>query len=180
MGAYGEAGIVLARSEEHAAQLRALRDHGQDTKNSHRFKGFNYRMEALQGAVLRVKLRHLEEWSQGRRERARLYDSLLEGSGVELPRAMPGAEHVYHLYVVRASNRDDLQKHLAERKIETGVHYPLPVHLQEGFRDLGYAEGAFPVAEACARSVLSLPMYAEVTEAQVGEVAEAVRSFARR
>ena len=180
LGAYGEGGMVLTDSEEYVTVLRMLRDHGQDHKNHHVMKGYNYRLEALQAAVLRVKLRHLEKWTERRRQHARVYNELLNPSGVEIPREITGVRHVYHIYAIRSPHRDALQAYLAARGVQTGIHYPLPVHLQEGFRDLGYKEGDFPVAEACARSVLSLPIYPELKTAQIEEIADAVRSFGKQ
>lgn len=180
LGAYGEGGIVLTNSPEYAKTLRVLRDHGQDRKNHHALRGYNARLETLQAAVLRVKLRHLEAWTESRRRKACLYDGLLKDSGVETPIEIAGSRHVFHVYAVRSPLRDELQAHLLARGIQTGIHYPIPVHLQQGFRDLGYKEGDFPVAEACARSVLSLPIYPEMTDAQVEEVADAVRAFSKQ
>lgn len=177
LGACGEAGMVLTGSVGYAETLRALRDHGQDRKYHHVRRGFNYRLDALQAAILRVKLRRLGAWTESRRAHARRYDELLRGAAVETPRERPEVRHVYHQYVVRSGRRDDLQAHLAAAGIQTGIHYPVPVHLQEGFRDLGYGPGDFPVAEACTRSVLSLPIYPELTRTQVEEVAAAVCAF---
>ena len=179
LGAYGEGGMVVTNSPEYATALRTLSNHGQDHKHHHGMKGYNYRLEELQAAVLRVKLRHLEEWTGRRRQHAYQYNRLLDGAGIETPEEMPGVRHVYHLYVLRSTQRDALQAHLAARGIGTGIHYPLPVHLQEGYRDLRYKEGDFPVAEACARSLLSLPMYPELTESQIEEIAEVVGSFSK-
>ena len=179
LGAYGEGGMVVTNSPEYATALRTLSNHGQDHKHHHGMKGYNYRLEELQAAVLRVKLRHLEEWTGRRRQHAYQYNRLLDGAGIETPEEMPGVRHVYHLYVLRSTQRDALQAHLAARGIGTGIHYPLPVHLQEGYRDLRYTEGDFPVAEACARSLLSLPMYPELTESQIEEIAEVVGSFSK-
>ena len=180
LGAYGEGGIVLTDSPEYARTLRVLRDHGQDRKNRHTLKGYNARLEAMQAAVLRVKLRHLEAWTESRRRKACLYDSLLKGCGVATPEEFAGARHVFHVYAVRSPHRDELRAHLLARGIQTGVHYPIPVHLQDGFRDLGYKEGDFPVAEASARSVLSLPIYPELMDAQIEEVADSVRAFSKQ
>jgi dTDP-4-amino-4,6-dideoxygalactose transaminase len=177
LGAYGEGGIVVTSNQEYARTVRMLRDWGQDRKYHHALKGYNYRLETLQAAILRVKLRHLEEWTERRYQRARLYTELLEGAGVRLPQEIPGVRHVYHVYAIRSSRRDALRTHLGERGVQTGIHYPIPLHLQEACRDFGHKEGDFPVSEACAGSVLSLPIYPELTEHQVREVATAVRSF---
>lgn len=180
LGAYGEGGMVLTNSPEYAKTLRALRDHGQDRKNHHVIKGYNARLEALQASVLRVKLKHLEAWTESRRRNARLYDSLLKGSAVETPKEIAGTRHVFHVYAICSPRRDELQAYLSARGVQTGIHYPIPVHLQEGFRDPGYKEGDFPVAEACARSVLSLPIYPELPDAQIEQVADSVRAFSNQ
>ena len=174
LGACGEGGIVVTSNAEHAAALRMLRDWGQARKYHHVMRGYNYRMEGLQGAILRVKLRHLERWTEARRSRAALYDRLLEGSEIQAPCAMPYARHVYHIYAIRTRDRADLQRTLQTRGVQTGIHYPVPVHLQEGYRDLGYRAGDFPHSERAAREVLSLPIYPELTNVQVELVSAAV------
>ena len=128
----------------------------------------------MQGAILRVKLRHLEEWTEARRAHAARYGELLEGSGVRVPEVMPYARHVYTVYNIRAADRDALRAELQQREIHTGIHYPVPVHLQPAYADLGYARGAFPVAEQAAAEVLALPLYPEMTGAQLEEVAAAL------
>jgi dTDP-4-amino-4,6-dideoxygalactose transaminase len=137
-------------------------------------KGFNYRMEGLQGAILGVKLRYLEGWTEARRRHAGQYDGLLKGSSVEPPRALPDRRHVYHIYAVRSPERDTLQRRLQADGIQTGLHYPIPVHLQPAHADLGYSAGDFPVSEAAAREVLSLPMYPEMTPDHIGTVTTAL------
>jgi dTDP-4-amino-4,6-dideoxygalactose transaminase len=142
-------------------------------------KGFNYRMEGFQGAILRVKLRHLEAWTEARRERARQYDSLLAGSVVvKAPKQLADRRHVYHIYAVRSADRDALQKQLQADGVSTGLHYPIPVHLQVAHADLGHKAGDFPHSEAAANEVLSLPMFPEMTAAQVDRVVAAVRQEA--
>lgn len=175
LGAYGEGGMVVTRSPELGRVVRMLRDFGQEKKYHHALKGFNYRMEGIQGAILRVKLRHLEGWTEARRRLAAKYDLLLAGSRVATPPACPGDRHVYHVYAVRAENRDLLAARLLREEIHTGIHYPIPVHLQEAHADLGYREGSFPEAERAAREVLSLPMFPELQEADVETVAAAIR-----
>jgi dTDP-4-amino-4,6-dideoxygalactose transaminase len=155
-----------------------LRDWGAEKKYQHVLKGYNYRLEGIQGAVLRVKLRHLERWTEARRTAAARYDARFAGAGVRAPDAAHWARHVYHLYVIRSERRDALQAALAERGIQTGIHYPTPVHLLPAFADLGHRPGAFPHAERAAAEVLSLPMFPELTAAQVEEVARAVLEFA--
>jgi dTDP-4-amino-4,6-dideoxygalactose transaminase len=176
LGAYGEAGAIVTNDDELAARLRLLRNHGSRTKYSHVAFGWNARMDGLQGAALRVKLDHLESWNEARRRHARAYgERLRDVHDVVLPVEAPYARHVYHLYVVRIPRRDEIRRELEANGISCGVHYPRPLHLQEGYADLGYREGAFPVAEACARTFLSLPMFAELREEQISRVARALQ-----
>jgi dTDP-4-amino-4,6-dideoxygalactose transaminase len=175
LGAYGEGGAVTTNNPEYARTVRMLRDWGQDRKYHHVLRGYNYRMEGFQGAVLDVKLRHLDRWTEARRAVVRQYNELLVHSDVETPIEMSWAKHVYHVYTLRSSNRDGLQAALTADGIQTGIHYPVPVHLQPAYADLGYGPGAFPQAEAAAKQVLSLPLYPELTEDAVERVASAVR-----
>jgi dTDP-4-amino-4,6-dideoxygalactose transaminase len=175
LGAYGEGGAVTTSNPEFARSVRMLRDWGQDRKYHHVLRGYNYRMEGFQGAVLRVKLRHLEKWTEARRALVSEYNRLLAGSGVELPKEMAWARHVYHVYTLRIEDRDAVQQSLQSAGIQTGIHYPVPVHLQPAYADLGYGRGAFPHAEAAARQVLSLPLYPELSLQAVAEVANAVK-----
>ena len=176
LSAFGEAGAVVTNNPEHAARIRLLRDWGAAKKYEHTVKGYNYRMEGLQGAVLRVKLRHLEGWIGARRAHAAEYAHRLAGAALQLPREMPYARHVYNTYTVRSPHRDQLQAGLLAAGVQTAVHYPIPVHLQPSHADLGYRRGAFPVAEQAALEVLSLPMYPELTGEQIAAVAEACAS----
>jgi dTDP-4-amino-4,6-dideoxygalactose transaminase len=176
LGAYGEGGAVTTNNSDYARTTRSLRDWGQDRKYHHVLRGFNYRMEGFQGAILRVKLRHLEQWTEARRAHAKQYDQLLTDSGVEIPKQMPWGRHVYHVYTVRADNRDGLQAKLNAEGIQTGVHYPVPAHLQPAFADLGYGPSAFPNSEAASRQVLSLPIYPELSNQGVAEVCRSVRN----
>jgi len=176
LGAYGEGGAVVTSDADVAKKIRLLRAWGEETRYEHKFRGFNYRMDGMQGAILGVKLRHLEGWTEARRRNAAEYGRRLAETSVELPRERPGVRHVYHLYVVRLQQRDAWRERLTEAGVQTGVHYPIPVHLQPAYRDLGYAAGAFPVCERAAGEVLSLPMFPELTAAQIGEVALALRT----
>jgi dTDP-4-amino-4,6-dideoxygalactose transaminase len=182
LGAYGEGGAVVTNDAEVARRLRLLRDHGSARKYEHEIVGHNYRLEGIQGAVLSVKLKRLDEWNALRRAHAARYRELLapleEAGALGLPREMPYAEHVYHLFVVQSDERDELQKHLAAAGVQTGIHYPGPVHLQPAYRPLGHKPGDFPEAERQARRVLSLPMFAELTEEQLARVAESVAAWA--
>jgi len=175
LGAYGESGAVATSNPEYARTVRMLRDWGQDRKYHHVLRGFNYRMEGFQGAILRVKLRHLERWTAARRAVVQQYDELLADSGVETPTEMLWAQHVYHVYTLRTDDRDGLQAALQAEGIQTGIHYPVPVHLQPAYADLGYGPGAFPRSEAAAEQVLSLPLYPELSSQAVAEVAGAVK-----
>jgi dTDP-4-amino-4,6-dideoxygalactose transaminase len=175
LGAYGEGGMVVTNNPQYARKIRMLRDWGQEQKYYHQYLGFNYRLEAIQAAILRVKLRHLEDWTEARRRHARHYDNLLADGAVVAPPVSPHVRHVYHIYAVRTANRSGLQMALQARGVQTGIHYPIPVHLQEGYADLGYRAGEFPHSEAAAREVLSLPMYPEMPDAYVEEVAHAVQ-----
>jgi dTDP-4-amino-4,6-dideoxygalactose transaminase len=171
LGACGEGGLVLARDAAHAKKVRMLRDWGQERKYEHVLPGFNFRMDALQGAILRVKLRRLEEWTEKRRAAAKRYARLLADCGVGIPAEASYARHVYHVYAIRTDDRPRLQDALHAEQIQTGIHYPIPVHLQPAYASLGYTQGDFPETEAAAREVLSLPMFPELTEAQQTRVA---------
>ncbi|MFO7167531.1 MAG: DegT/DnrJ/EryC1/StrS family aminotransferase [Chloroflexota bacterium] len=178
LGAIGEGGAVVTDSAAHERTLRMLRDWGAERKYHHVLQGFNYRLEEIQAAVLRVKLRHLERWTDARRSAAARYSALLRGGPVQTPQETPGVRHVYHIYAIRAHNRGGLQAALQERGIQTGIHYPVPVHLQPAHADLGYRPGDFPHTERAAAEVLSLPMYAELSAAQISETAQAVLACA--
>jgi dTDP-4-amino-4,6-dideoxygalactose transaminase len=174
LGAYGEGGMVVTDNPHHARTIRMLRDWGAERKYHHVLKGYNYRLEGIQGAVLRVKLRYLEGWTEARRSAAARYDRLLAGSGVPTPAAMTYARHVYHIYAIRTKRRTAWQEALGAQGIQTGIHYPIPVHLLPAFEDLGYRRGQFPHAEQAADEVLSLPIYAELTAAQCETVSDAI------
>jgi dTDP-4-amino-4,6-dideoxygalactose transaminase len=174
LGAYGEGGAIVTNNPEYAHTMRMLRDWGQDRKYHHVYVGYNYRMEAFQGAILSVKLRHLEAWTRSRRSHAHRYGELLANSSLVLPQEMPWARHVYHIYCVRSGHRDRLQQELNNSGVQTAIHYPLPVYQQPGYADHRYRAGAFPHSEKLAREVLSLPIYPEMTEIQLSAVAEAI------
>ncbi|MEW5984266.1 MAG: DegT/DnrJ/EryC1/StrS family aminotransferase [Acidobacteriota bacterium] len=177
LGAYGEGGLVVTSDADHAERLRMLRDWGQRRKGLHELRGYNYRLEGIQGAILRVKLKYLELWTEARRTRAAEYHRLLAGGPVGLPESRPGARHVFHVYAIRSPRRDALQRYLGERGIHTGIHYAAPVHVQPAYADLGYRTGDFPVSERIMAEVLSLPMFPELTPAQQAEVATGVREY---
>jgi dTDP-4-amino-4,6-dideoxygalactose transaminase len=178
LGAYGEGGMVTTSNPEFTRTIRMLRDWGAEKKYHHVLKGFNFRLEGIQGAVLRVKLKYLEGWTEARRQAAGHYNRLLAGSGVPTPLEAPERRHVYHVYAVRTQERARWQQALQDKGIQTGIHYPIPVHLLPAFADLGYRAGQFPHSERAANEVLSLPMFPELTEAQCREVATAVRELA--
>jgi dTDP-4-amino-4,6-dideoxygalactose transaminase len=176
LGAYGEAGAVLATDASLADTMRRLRDHGSEKKYWHIVAGHNYRLEALQAAILNAKLPHLDAWTEARRANADYYREVFQNIPlVELPKAREGARHVYHLFVIQTPNRDRVQEYLQQKEISTGLHYPIPLHLQPCFAYLGYKEGAFPRAEKSAKQILSLPMYPELTKEQVEFVAQSIR-----
>jgi dTDP-4-amino-4,6-dideoxygalactose transaminase len=177
LGAYGDGGMVVTDDDELAERIRRICNYGQSAKYVHTEKGFNSRLDSLQAAVLSAKLKHLDAWNAARVRIAARYSERLAGTGVTVPVVDPRSTHVYHLYVVRSPRRDELQRHLAERGVQTLVHYPLPIHLQAAYRDLGKEVGSFPAAERVAREVLSLPMFPELSDAQVERVVEAVEEF---
>jgi dTDP-4-amino-4,6-dideoxygalactose transaminase len=177
LGACGEGGALVTSNAAFAARARSLREHGSSKRYYHDEVGFNYRMEGIQGAVLGVKLKHLETWTRRRRHVAKRYGELLAGTPLQLPQEAPHAESAWHLYVVRHPRRDDLKKHLEANQIGCALHYPLPLHLQKCYASLGYKAGDFPVAEKACRECLSLPIYAELTEAQIQRVAEVIKEF---
>jgi dTDP-4-amino-4,6-dideoxygalactose transaminase len=178
LGACGDGGMVVTNDERVAESIRMLRNYGQREKYRHVLRGYNRRLDTLQAAALRVKLQHLDAWNAARRRHARLYHQLLAGSEIVVPLEASYAESAWHLYVVRVADRDGLSRYLAERGIATGIHYPIPVHLQPAYQDLGYKRGDFAVAERYAGQILSLPMYAELTAETIGYVAEAIAEFA--
>lgn len=187
LGAYGEGGAAMTNDDELAKKFKMIRDHGAEQKYMHTMLGHNYRMEGIQGAVLGVKLNHLEKWTEGRRKNAARYRELLSGiEGVKVPTEMPYAKHVYHLFVIQvepAQNqngkelRDKLSAYLNENGIATGLHYPVPLHVQPCFQNLGYKLGDFPVSESLASHGLSLPMFAELTDEQISYICDKIKLF---
>ncbi len=178
LGAYGEGGAVVTNDTDIARKIKMMRDHGSDRKYNHDLPGHNYRMEGLQGAVLGVKLKLLPKWTDARRRNASLYSQLLRNiPQVTVPSEMPYAKHVFHLYVIRTKQRDQLQKYLEGKEISTGLHYPIPLHMQPVFSGLGYRPGDFPIAESSATEILSLPMFPELSETQIQYVCESIEEF---
>ena len=170
LGAYGEGGAVVTNNPELARQMALLRDWGQESKYNHVVAGYNYRMDGIQGAVLNVKMDYIEAWTEARRAVASHYDRLLASSRYRRPAPPSHCRHVYHVYAIELAQRDEVQKALQAAGIGTGIHYPVPVHLQKAYADLGYGPGDFPVTEALADRFLSLPIYAELRPEQVAEV----------
>ena len=175
LGALGEGGAVVTSDPALAARMRMLRDHGSVKKYEHALPGYNFRLEGLQGGFLAVKLPHLDGWNDRRRRAARHYDNLLSGDGIVTPLEMPYAHHVYHLYVIQAEDREQLRRNLHAAGVETGLHYPGPLHLQEAYRSLGYKKGDFPVCEYLAERILSLPMFPDITREQVEYVISVIK-----
>jgi dTDP-3-amino-3,4,6-trideoxy-alpha-D-glucose transaminase len=179
LGAYGDGGAITCNDKKSAEMIRILRDHGSPKKYQHLMVGTNSRLDALQAAVLSVKLPYLDRWNGLRAEHAKAYVRGLAGSGLGLPQLPPDGEHIFHLFVVRTAKRDALQKFLKERGIESGIHYPVPLHLTPAYQELGCpGYGSMPVAEALAGEILSLPMYAELAKEQIDYLVSTVRDFA--
>jgi dTDP-4-amino-4,6-dideoxygalactose transaminase len=178
LGAYGDAGIITCHDRVQAERLRLLRDHGSPAKYIHVMVGTNSRLDAIQAAVLSVKLRHLREWNMRRVRHAKAYVMRLRNACIQIPEIPPVREHNFHLFVIRVKNRDAMRRHLHACGIETGIHYPQPLHLTRAYQDLGYPmRGSLPVSEALASEILSLPMYPELTDSQIEQVSEAVLQF---
>jgi dTDP-4-amino-4,6-dideoxygalactose transaminase len=176
LGAYGEAGMITTSDPDVAERCRMLRDHGQTVKYYHRLVGVNGRLDEIQAAVLRVKLPHLDDWNEKRRSLAQAYESLLPSS-VITPVEVPWARHVYYAYVVRTANRDELQAWLTTKDIGTGIHFPVPIHLQEAYSEFDYANTHLPVTEKVAKEIISLPMYPELRIDQINYICDCIREF---
>ncbi len=178
LGAYGEGGAVVTQDEKMANEIRMIRDHGQNKKYFHTMEGYNGRLDAIQAAVLRVKLKRLADWNRSRNDNASYYNELLaDVPGIEFAKVADFAGSVYHLYVIMLDDRDALQQFLGDKGIATGLHYPLPLHMQKAYEHLGYKEGDFPITERVAKRLLSLPMYPELTRAQIKYVTDSILEF---
>lgn len=178
LGAYGEAGAVVTNDGDLRQRLQMLRDHGQSAKYHHTIIGWNARMDGYQGAVLAVKLRHLPRWNEARRESARLYARFLADSpNVVLPKEAPYTKHVYHVYPIRFGDRDDLIQYLRDNEIYCGIHYPIPIHLQEAYKFLQLPSGSLPVSERIAYELISLPMYPELSTEHIEYVCRTIKSY---
>ena len=181
LGAYGEAGAATTNNSDLAQYMAKIRDHGQKKKYYHDIEGYNGRLDAIQAGVLGIKLKHLQDWNMARRSHAARYRDMLSGlPEVTLPTEAPEVESVYHLFVILVDQRDALQSFLSDKGVATGLHYPQPLHLSGGYRDLGYQQGDFPVTESVAKRLLSLPMYPELTPEQIQYVADCIKEFYKR
>jgi len=177
LGAYGEGGFISTNDSELAAKMRKIRDHGSGVRYHHDLVGVNGRLDEIQAVVLRAKLPYLAAWNEKRREHAHLYNELLKGTSVVLPSEHPGNTPVYHLYVIRTPKRDELQAFLKDQGVFTGIHYPIPVHLQAAMEFLRYKQGDFPVTEQVVSQILSLPMYAELGDDEIKYVVDSINTF---
>lgn len=177
LGAYGEGGAVVTNNEEFAEKIKMLRDHGQAKKNHHEIIGDNCRLEGIQGAVLNVKLKYLDVWTEKRRKNAEVYNQFLKDAKVLTPKEEGYAKHVYHLYVILAEKRSHLIQHLNDNGVSTGMHYPIPIHLQPAYSHLGLKEGSFKVTESFTKKIVSLPMFAELSEKEMSYVAEKIKEL---
>jgi len=178
LGAYGDGGMVVTSNPEYSEKIKLLRNYGQVNRYKHKIKGYNSRLDEIQAVILRVKLKYLDKWNKARREKAHLYAALLgKINGITLPSEAQYSKHVYHLFVIRCSQRDSLQAFLAERGIETMIHYPIPVHFQDSYQDLGYKKGDFMISELSAGSILSLPIYPEFPEENISIIAETIGEY---
>jgi dTDP-4-amino-4,6-dideoxygalactose transaminase len=178
LGAYGDAGAVITNNEEMAHMVNRYHDHGRTEKYIHDYIGVNSRLDTIQAAILRIKLARLGEWTEARRRVAAKYDEAFRSSeAVQTPQQIEGGKHVYHLYVIQTAERDRLQDHLKAKGVATGIHYPVPLHVQPAYAHLGYKKGQFPVAEALADRILSLPIYAELSQEQSDYIISAVGDF---
>ena len=178
LGAFGEAGAVTTNNEDIAKKVRMLRDHGQSEKYHHDIEGYNGRLDAIQGGVLGIKLKYLAEWNEKRRVNAIRYNKLLSGvKGIITPHEPSWSKAVYHLYIIRIQNRDSLQKHLTENRISTGLHYPVPLHLQKAYAGMDYKQGNLQVTEKVSKEILSLPMFPGITETQQEHVVKTINKF---
>jgi dTDP-4-amino-4,6-dideoxygalactose transaminase len=177
LGAYGDGGMVVTNNEEIVEKIKMLREYGQSKKYHHDLIGYNSRLDEIQAAVLRVKLKYLDKNNEERRKHAKLYNELLVNTSLFTPIELPYVKHVYHLYVIRCKERDKLQQFLSSRGVSTGIHYPIPVHLQKAYSYLGYRLGAFPIVEKYANEILSLPMFPQLMGEEIEYVCDCIKDF---
>jgi dTDP-4-amino-4,6-dideoxygalactose transaminase len=180
LGAYGDGGMITTRDAAIAEKIRRLGNYGQRVKYEHESVGTNSRLDTIQAAILRVKLRHLDAWNDARTRHAATYNTLLSGTQCSVPKTAPNRTHIFHLYMVEVENRTEVQKLLGEKGVSTGIHYPIPIHLQEACASLGYKRGQFPLTERAAGRILSLPMFAELTQDQQDYVASNLKEATAR
>ena len=178
LGCYGDGGALVTNDDEIASYTRLLLNHGRKEKYEHQIEGYNYRLDALQASILDTKLTHLQTWTEKRRQHAAYYNEHLSDL-VETPVEMDGAKHVYYMYEIQTKHRDKLQSYLMKNGIHTGIHYPIPLHLQPAYKNLGYQQGSYPVSELLASRILSLPMYPELTQEQQDYVIKHIQEFSR-
>ena len=179
LGAYGDGGAIVTSDEKILEKVSMLRNYGQKIKYNHLIKGFNGRLDNIQAAILRVKLKYLDEWNKARRKYALIYNSLLEDADVITPIQKDYAKHIYHQYVIRMKERDNLSKYLNSKKISTSIHYPIPIHLQKAYSDLNYKKGNFPITEKYADEIISLPVFPELKQEEIEYVVSNVKEFGR-
>jgi dTDP-4-amino-4,6-dideoxygalactose transaminase len=179
LGSFGDSGALVTDNKEIADYVRLLRNDGSKKKYYHEIIGFKSRLDAIQAAVLKAKLKHLNNWNESRRRNAQLYNKLLKGI-IKTPKETDYAKHVYHLYMIQSDKRDELQKFLAEKEISTVIHYPVPIHLQEAYKNLGYSTGDFPVTEKLSKTILSIPMFPELKEEEIKYIVDVIKEFQKK
>jgi len=177
LGAYGDAGAVVTNDPDISNKIAMLRNHGRTKKYEHEYEGYNCRLDTLQAAILRVKLKYINSWNEARRNHASSYRKLLQNTDIILPTEQKDNKHIYHIFAVRTADRDNLLNKLKNEGIGAGIHYPIPLHLQPAYRYLGYKAGDFPITEKCAREIISLPMYPELDEGKIKKIAEVINKF---
>lgn len=177
LGGYGDGGMVVTNDDELAQKIRILRLHGSNPKYYHSMIGYNSRLDALQAAMLRIKLRYLDQWNDGRRQKAALYNELLKDTPVVTPYAKEDLRHIYHLYIIQADDRDELMEYLKEHGISTGVYYPVPLHQQDVYKPLGYKEGSLPISEYMSKRTFALPLYAELDDETIHYIVDTIKNY---
>lgn len=180
LGAYGDGGAIVTSDEKILEKVCMLRNYGQKEKYHHLIKGFNDRLDSIQAAILRVKLKYLNEWNEARIKHALFYNSLLEDTNVIIPVQKNYAKHIYHQYVIRTMERDNLSKYLNSKQISTSIYYPIPIHLQKAYSDLNYKKGSFPITEKCANEIISLPIFPELKQEEIRYIVSSVKEFLRQ
>jgi dTDP-4-amino-4,6-dideoxygalactose transaminase len=177
LGGCGDGGMIITNDEKTAEKIYSLRNYGQKTRYIHQYKGLNSRLDEIQAAILRVKLKYLDEWNEKRRRIAKQYNEFFEGTEIICPKEATYAKHIYHLYVIRSPKRDKLQNFLERKGISTLIHYPIPIHLQEAYSELGLSKGSLPVTEKMCKQILTLPIFPELSENQIQEIGNSINTF---